>query len=535
MNKFAAFLKENREKFALAGYFILAAFLLLMLATRSSFLYICNDWDDTNSYFSMGKALMNGKVPYRDIFDQKGIFLYFFYGLAYLISNASYAGVYLMEIIEGAVAMYSFYKIMNLYLRKTTALILAPCVYTTMIASYAFYWGGSAEEMMFPILAYGLYRIVRYFKEDYAVGKTMSTKELVLGGFLAGMIANIKFIDLGFYFAWMMCVFFAFIALKDWKGGFLACFKFLGGMALPFVPWFIYFGLHKSLYWWYYGTIYINVFVYSNLDGEGPSMATRLYELAKLLLFTAEKNAVYFAFVIPGVIWFVVDKGKKWLERFTMIALCFFLYFGIYFGGMQLGYYAIPLAIFAVFGFTLLGKIYEWCVTNLVNNKQLENSPENSVKKSENSVEKSEQAKWTFLPGYIGGAVAIALCMLFIWNTSMNIPAMKVKEEDHFLFQFKKIVEQTENPTILTYNCFDTGLATICNAMPSGYWFQSQTIDGEDLIREEQKGYMWDGIPDYVVCRYEYPDSALENYEVVAEGSKTDWGSEKTYYLLRRK
>lgn len=520
MNSIAMKIKKNKESIALGCYFLLAAFLLLMLATRSSFLYICNDWDDTNSYFSMGKALMNGKVPYRDIFDQKGIFLYFFYGIAYLISNATYAGVYVLEIIEGAIAMYSFYKIMSLYLKKTTALALAPCVYTTMIASYAFYWGGSAEEMMFPILAYGLYMIIRYFKEDYTVGKTMSTKELILGGFLAGMIANIKFIDLGFYFAWMMCIFFAFIALKDWKGGFIACFKFLGGMALPFLPWLVYFGLHNSLYWWYYGTIYINVFVYSNLDGEGPSMVTRMYELAKLLMFTAEKDLVYFAFVIPGVIWFVLGKGKKWLERFMMIALCFFLYFGIYFGGMQLGYYAIPLAIFAVLGFTLIGKMIEWGIGKICGN--------------EADIEKGKTRK-TLIVRYAASAISIGLCMLFIWNTSMNIPAMKVKEEDHFLFQFKKIVEQTENPTILTYNCFDTGLATITNAMPAGYWFQSQTIDGEDQIREEQKSYMWEGIPDYIVCQGEYPNSALENYEVVAEGSKSNWGSESIYYLLKKK
>lgn len=509
MNRLICYMKKNRSRMAVAGYFLLAAFLLLMLATRSSFLYICNDWDDTNSYFTMGKALMNGYVPYRDIFDQKGIWLYFFYGLAYLISNSTYAGVYVLEIVEGALAMYAFYKIIGLYTKKSTALVLAPCVYTTMIASYAFYWGGSAEEMMFPILAYGLYMIVRYFKEDYPVGKTMSTKELVLGGFLAGMIANIKFIDLGFYFAWMMCIFFAFLALKDWKGGFIACLKFLGGMAIPFIPWIIYFAVHKSLYWWYYGTIYINVFVYSDLGGEGPSLFARVYDLAKYLLSLFEKDFCFFIFLVPGVLWYVLGKGKKWLERFTMIALCFFLYVGIYFGGMKLGYYAIPLAIFAVFGFAGIGVLYEKV------------SEKNGISR--------------VMYGHIAGLITILLCMIFIACTSMNIPAMKVKEEDHFLFQFKKIVDQTENPTLLTYNCFDTGLGTICHAMPAGYWFQSQTIDGEDQIRYEQKEYMWAGIPDYVICRDEYPNSALENYDVVAEGTKTDWGSTSVYYLLKKK
>ena len=57
--------------------FTISAALLLMLASRSSFLYIFNNWDDANSYFSVGKALFNGKMPYRDVFDQKGMYLYF--------------------------------------------------------------------------------------------------------------------------------------------------------------------------------------------------------------------------------------------------------------------------------------------------------------------------------------------------------------------------------------------------------------------------------------------------------------------------
>lgn len=61
-----------------AAYLLASAFLLIMLASRSSFLYPCNNWNDANSYFSVGKALFNGKMPYRDVFDQKGMYLYFF-------------------------------------------------------------------------------------------------------------------------------------------------------------------------------------------------------------------------------------------------------------------------------------------------------------------------------------------------------------------------------------------------------------------------------------------------------------------------
>ena len=70
--------KRKKETICLLLYCAAAAFFILLFATRSSFLYPCNDWNDANSYFSMGKALFNGRVPYRDIFDQKGMYLYFF-------------------------------------------------------------------------------------------------------------------------------------------------------------------------------------------------------------------------------------------------------------------------------------------------------------------------------------------------------------------------------------------------------------------------------------------------------------------------
>ena len=265
----------------------------------------------------------------------------------------------------------------------------------------------------------------------------------------------------------------------------------------------------------------------------------------KNLYFLFEKDFCFFLFLVPGVLWYVFGKGKKWLERFTMIALCFFLYVGIYIGGMKLGYYAIPLAIFAVFGFAGIGVLFEKvCIKIRQSHEQPTGEKLNAnINLQDNTYPEQRAAvglhenhkKSKVIYSHIAGTVAILLCMVFIGCTSMNIPAMKVKKEDHFLFQFKKIVDQTENPTLLTYNCFDTGLGTICHAMPAGYWFQSQTIPGEEQIRYEQKEYMWAGIPDYIICETEYPNSALENYQVVAEGSKENWGHTSVYYLLKKK
>ena len=190
---------------------------------------------------------------------------------------------------------------------------------------------------------------------------TLITRSMLFGGLLAGMVANIKFTVLGFFFAWMMCIAIAFLVKKDLKGAVKACGIFLLGMFVPFVPWILYFALQHALYDWYWGYVYINVFAYSNLNGEGPGLSERVYTLAKLLYWVIRKNLCYFAFVIPGVLWYLLQgKKKRILPAVTMVCLCFFLFLGIYVGGSELPYYALPLSVFTPLGFIFLGKVLEW-------------------------------------------------------------------------------------------------------------------------------------------------------------------------------
>mgnify|MGYP001729732097 FL=1 len=44
--------------------------------------------------------MFNGSVLYRDIYEQKGPLLYFVHGLAGLVSETNFIGVYLVEVAE---------------------------------------------------------------------------------------------------------------------------------------------------------------------------------------------------------------------------------------------------------------------------------------------------------------------------------------------------------------------------------------------------------------------------------------------------
>lgn len=517
----------RNKRISEAFYLLLAGFALLLFATRSSFLYPCNDWNDANSYFSVGKALFNGKMPYRDVFDQKGMFLYFFYGLAYLVSHTTFAGVFIMEIILAFFDLTGIFRILQLYVKRNMALALSPLVLAVTICSKSFYWGGSAEEVCLPFLIWGLYLSLNYFKNHYPK-EQMSFKVIFAGGILAGMVANVKFTVLGFFFAWMMCVAFSFLVRKDFPGAVKGCLIFLGGMAIPFIPWVIYFGVQGSLYEWYWGYVYINVFVYSNLNGEGPSLFERIYTLSEILYWLIRDNLIYFAFMIPGVIWYLFGKGKKWLERFNLLALCFFLFLGIYVGGSELPYYALPLATFAVLGFALLGRILEW-ITNRIWAKK-----ETAEEAVSEKLAAGKQVRRKRMADIIIAVVCVVFGIGIIWGNSMNIPFMQEKKEDIFLYQFKEIVDETEDPTLLNIGCLDAGLYTVCDIVPTCRWFQTQTLAIDDVLAEQER-YIREGQTSFVIARDEFPEVIWENYELVAQAPWYLDDVEFTYYLFQRK
>lgn len=504
--------KQNLYEWA---YLLAAAFFILLFATRSSFLYPCNDWNDANSYFSVGKALFNGKVPYRDVFDQKGMYLYFFYGLAYLVSHTTFVGVFLLELILAVFDLKAIYRILGLYVKKSIALVVTPIVLAVMFSSRSFYWGGSAEEICLPFLLWGLFLSLRYFKNDYP-HKAMDNRTLFAAGLLAGMIANIKFTSLGFFFAWMMCIAFSFLTRKDFPGAVKACLKFLGGMAVPFIPWFIYFALHGALYYWYWGYVWINVFAYSNLNQEGPGLFERIYILAKLLYWLIIKNFCYFVFIIPGVLAFLFGRQKRWLERFNILALCFFLFLGIYVGGSELPYYALPLSTFTVLGFILIGQLAQRILSGK-GNAAAEANAEPFGKKA-----------------VAAGIGSIVLCMGIVYALSMNIPHMSEKKEDIFLYQFEEIVSKEENPTLLNIGCLDAGLYTVCDIVPTCQWFQTQTVI-MDTVLSEQERYIREGQIMFVIARNDYPEVIWEQYDLVAEAPWFHEGEEFTYYLFQKK
>ncbi|GAK48701.1 putative teichoic acid/polysaccharide glycosyl transferase [Secundilactobacillus oryzae JCM 18671] len=67
--------------------------------TESSPIFQTNQWDDTNVSFTIGKAWLHGEWPYRDLFEQRGPFMYVIYLAAAAISGNNFTGLFLIEVV----------------------------------------------------------------------------------------------------------------------------------------------------------------------------------------------------------------------------------------------------------------------------------------------------------------------------------------------------------------------------------------------------------------------------------------------------
>lgn len=486
------------------GFAFLTAAIAMTFCSRSSVLSPFNNWDDVNSYFSMGKALFNGKVIYRDVLDQKGPFLYLIYGIAYLISHQDFMGVYLIEIFMAGIFLFGCFKIMKLYMRSFLPYVFLPVLSAVIYSSVSFWWGGSAEELCLPFFVWPLYFMLKYFKEEPENG--MGLREIAITGLCAGAVALIKFNSLGFFAAWMLVVVIILLGKKEWKRVVTECFWFLGWMLLPFLPWVIYFGVNHALAFWYQGYIYYNVFVYADFSDETLSLGTRIYKLAKILYWLVIEHIQYFAFIILGIGTIVLHPKRKWMEKFAVISLCFFLFLGIYIGGVELKYYSMPLTVFAVLGFCSMGIFLEWLAKGNM-----------------------EEKKWLAV---LGTGVSILGAVVIMSQLSLNTDYMKTPKEDLYLSKLYSAMEVDEDTTLLNISCFDVGLYTMSGVVPNCYWFQTQTLPIENVLIE-QDNYIREQRIDYIVAREYYPEIVNEGYDLIATEKEEERGY--TYYLFRKK
>src|SRR5574344_2447507 len=223
-------------------YIFILSLLFLLVCSKNSPLYIMNDWVDANAFFTVGKSMVRGIMPYKALFEQKGPILYLIYGLGSLISFNSFIGVFILEVIFFSIFLLFSFKTMKLFLDIKNCYLLLP-IYTFLIVTLrSFSHGGSAEEFCLPFMMYAIYIFIKYLKNN-----KINSREMLLVGLTAGVIFWIKYTLLGFYIGFIFSIIITKILDKKYKELIQKILYFSLGFIIILIPLIIYFGVNNSL------------------------------------------------------------------------------------------------------------------------------------------------------------------------------------------------------------------------------------------------------------------------------------------------
>lgn len=481
-------IKPQNIEFKELAVIILTSIATITIVSKSSPLYVFNNWYDPNYFVTVARGMLKGVVPYRDLYEQKGPILYFIHVLAVLIDDTGFFGVYLIEIIASFLFLFYSYKLLRLF-GNSDVIMFIPILSAIVYSSYSFDKGDSCEELCLWCIVYSLYIGFRIIKKDNSLRKI----DYFFLGVLGAVILWTKYLMLGFFIGWILAILAYLISnneiAKLCEIFLLAAF----GVIICSIIVCSYFVVNGALGYLFEAYFYNNMFLYDP-NGSGGILAIIIHLISGIL--KCIKNPFVSIMIVFGFL-----ALKKLKKRYTVFYLCCLLctMFFIYFKGSY-RYYSFCLGAFAPVGIILLYNFVNQYVCNYTSKKTI----------------------------YCG--VLLISCIFFTFCP--NLRYLSETEEDLAQFKFRDIILQEENPVLLSYDIMDCGFYNVCGIIPECKYFCSYNIL-KDFVLEEQLKYIRENRPEFIVTGTE---ASLPEYDLISTMDYYDRVLDITseYYLYKK-
>ena len=478
------------------GFLILTATVTITIVSTCSPLYPFNPWDDANCFFTVGRGILHGLVPYRDLYEQKGPVLYFIYALAALISEKSFIGAWLVECVMASVFAVFSWKTAKLFTEPSKfAMALVPLFLGLTYTTRLFNFGGNAEEICFPLLTVALYFGLRSIVTGD--GLPSNTEALICGIFTA-VLFWIKYTFIGFMAGFCIYILILAVKHKSFARLWSLVWRFIAGFFILTVPVLIYFLANGALKYLWEGYFYNNIFLYhAGKTSSGPSSIPVIRNIYVPLYCTFVLGRSYPKFGVMllcslvslvSVVIFEKAYRKKILLLF---ALTFCLTIGIVFNRNSFIYYYEYILAYC-FSILLIPSI-----------------------KAVNGIEKIFKQN----PVFMQGLLAFLLMVFYAVSLLLSKNTYLFMQKKDFLAQYRyaEIINQTPNAKILTYDVMDSGFYTSAGLLPSNRFFCYLNIESNyPAILEEQDRLIKEGYFDYIITTF-FCENDWDNYELICE------------------
>lgn len=488
---------KKRIDYKLLLFCFVIASIVLFFTSKSSPFYPTNDWVDANAFMTVGKGMMRGIVPYRDIFEQKGPILYLIFGIASLISDTSFIGVFILEIIFMTGTLYYSYLIMKMFLSDKASLLLLPIFLLLITTQASFTHGASCEEFMFLPEVITLYYFIKHFKK-----RELKYNEYFIVGLLAGIVLLTKYTSLGTWFAFQLLMIISYFKKKEYSKAFKTSLAFLSGMIIPIIAFLIYFAVNKGI------NDFINVYFIVNMTAysEKITLIGRFIKLFMSFFMSLFNNGIIviaLSILYPILIWKLSLKREvKWY----LIIIYIFTILGAFYGLKNYVYYVLPVTFFMLFSLISIASFIKWA----------------GIKKH-----------YCYI---LSSIVMVAIVFSYLFSNNRYFHS--VKKEDLFQYQFADIMKKDDNATMVNMGFLDVGLYLAADIYPNTYYFELQNFDYDNYPNNEDafKEYIKTKKTKYIVYikknkndEFLEEEKLKENYDIIVDERAYRFEN-RTYY-----
>lgn len=249
MNRLLAITRRSWELI-----FILSAVLCVLLPFSP--IFMSHVYRDSGVFLYTGWRLVEGEIPYLDVWDHKPPIIFFINAIGLAVTNDSRWGVWLIEVIFLFIAAYVGFKL----LQKTLGSY--PAVFGTFLwlltLNFVIEGGNLTEEYALPMQFAALYLV-------YRTGDATTSKgEYFLIGLLGGAAFFTKQTSIGIWIAVIVFLTYSALISKQIKRLFHQLLQiFIGALAMT-IPILIYFGIHGALSQFFDAAFHYNSLYISN-------------------------------------------------------------------------------------------------------------------------------------------------------------------------------------------------------------------------------------------------------------------------------
>lgn len=347
--------------------FVAGLFVLVFSGTTSPLL--CEDGLDSAVFKIIGMGILQGKVPYLDLFDHKGPLLYFINALGYVLSNDGRMGLYVIQSISLFATLLFWFFIGRLFTTEIKSLFGTIIALTIMSCQYE--GGNLGEEYMLPYASISLYLALSYFVNNG--GEHHPWWNSLIYGICFGSMFMIRPNDacsqVGAILLGLTCY---FIYKGYYKQLLINSVCVLVGICIVITPIIIYFGIHGAL-----GELWYGVVVHNSLYAGGlksmisACFATKYFIailgiVAALLIWNSTYKSILWI-MLPVYTMTLILTGARAVPHYYMMTLPGLIVFlALGFAQKDVTYKAALLSILLMYYYRPVYKANKYAINEIL-------------------------------------------------------------------------------------------------------------------------------------------------------------------------